>query len=209
MKKGVFITLEGLDGAGKTTQIKRLAAKAQALGIETVTTREPGGTALGDAIRKILLDPAYKEMLPLTEALLYAASRAQHVEEVIRPALRAGKLVICDRFLDSSLAYQAFGGGLAAEYVRYINEEAVKSCKPDRTFVLDLDPQEGQARKGQMKADRMEQKSLDFHKRVREGFLQIAQKEPERMVVLDAMESPGAIFNAIWTNVAPLLSILR
>lgn len=209
MKKGVFITLEGLDGAGKTTQINLLSAKAQALGIATVTTREPGGTALGDAIRKILLDPSYKEMLPLTEAFLYAASRAQHVAEVIRPALAAGKLVICDRFYDSSLAYQAFGGGLAFEFVRYINEEAVKDCKPDCTFILDLEPRVGQARKGQMKADRIEQKALAFHERVREGFLQLAQKQPERITVLDATESPEAIFNAIWAKVAPLLGLSR
>ncbi|NLM46742.1 MAG: dTMP kinase [Firmicutes bacterium] len=205
MKKGLFVTLEGLDGAGKSTQIKLLVERAQSLGLETVTAREPGGTDAGDAIRAILLNPRFCTMTALTEAFLYAASRAQLVHEVIAPALASGKLVICDRFLDSSLAYQAAGGGLDFDFVLAINRKAVQECMPDRTYILDLQPEVGQKRRGEAAADRVEQKPLAYHRRVREGFLQLAEFFPERIRVLDAARPPDELFARIWEDLAPLL----
>lgn len=209
MRNGLFVTLEGLDGAGKSTQIRRLAEQAQILGIETITTREPGGTETGDAIRAILLDPRFRTMTALAEAFLYAASRTQLVHEVIAPALAGGKLVICDRFLDSSLAYQAAGGGLDFDFVLAINRRAVRGCMPDRTYILDLQPEMGQVRKGETPADRVEQKPLAYHRRVRDGFLQLAQLYPARIRVLDATLPPDELFARIWEDFAPLLKKLR
>jgi dTMP kinase len=205
MQKGLFVTLEGLVGGGKSTQIKRLVERAQSLGIETVTSREPGGTEAGDAIRAILLDPRFSTMTALTEAFLYAASRAQLVHEIIAPALKCGKLVICDRFLDSSLAYQAAGGGLDFDFVLSINKRAVQGCMPDRTYILDLQPELGQRRRGEAAADRVEQKPLAYHRRVRDGFLRLAEFFPERIRVLDAALPPDELFMRIWEDLTPLL----
>ncbi|MCR3921015.1 MAG: dTMP kinase [Firmicutes bacterium] len=209
MRKGYFITLEGPDGAGKTTQLQRLLTFAQQYGFETVNTREPGGTPVGDAVRGILLDPQYGEMIPLTEALLYAASRAQLVHEVIGPALDAGKVVICDRFIDSSLAYQAYGGELDFDFVLRTNVAAINGYMPDQTFILDLNPKEGLARRDASLADRMEQKSLAFHQRVREGFLALATRFPERIIVIAANRPVEDVFASIWENVGPALTALR
>jgi dTMP kinase len=207
MKKGLFITLEGLDGAGKTTQIALIEEKARQLGLDAIVTKEPGGTPVGDAIRMILLDPCYSEMTVLTEALLYAASRAQLVHDVIKPALQQNKLVICDRFLDSSLAYQAVGGGLDYDFVGQINRQAVDGCLPDLTFVLDLSPEESRAR--QPARDRMEQKTLAFHRRVREGFLALAEKFPHRVHIIDACRSPEEVFSEIWEYMSRYLAARR
>ncbi|HZK25211.1 MAG TPA: dTMP kinase [Oscillospiraceae bacterium] len=209
MQKGYFITLEGPDGAGKTTQLARLYAAASAAGLTVVSTREPGGTPVGDAIRGILLDPHYGEIIPLTEALLYAASRAQLVKEVIKPALAAGKLVLCDRFIDSSLAYQSFGGGLDFDFVWRTNLAAVDGCLPDKTFILNINPQVGLARRGAAAADRMEQKSLAFHQRVQQGFLQLAQQFPERLTVIEAERTAPEVFKEIWQQVAAAVTSLR
>jgi dTMP kinase len=209
MKKGYFISLEGPDGAGKTTQGLRLATTARALGIETILTREPGGTRLGDAVREILLEPAFREMVPLTEVFLYAAARAQLYHEVIAPGLAAGNFLLCDRFIDSTLAYQVYGGRMDFSFVLQANLRAIYGRMPDKTFVLDLDPASGLARRGAGAADRVEQKPLSFHSRVREGFLLLARQFPERIVVLDGSLPPDELAAIIWSNVGPELEKLR
>lgn len=183
--------MEGPDGAGKTTQLRLLEQYLQKAGYEVVLTREPGGTPLAETIRNILLDPRSQGMAPITEALLYAAARAQHVAEVIRPALQAGKIVLCDRFVDSSVVYQGGGRGLAQEDIIKINEIATGGLKPHLTILLDLDPQAGLARIARRnrdqakKPDRMEQESVIFYQKVREAYLALAQKE-ERIKVIPA-----------------------
>lgn len=206
-KKGILISLEGPDGAGKTTQIRLLAQKAAELGLRPLFTREPGGTPVGDAVRSVLLDPRYKEMTALSEAFLYAAARAQLYAQVLRPALESGQLVLCDRFIDSSLAYQAYGGGLDPEFVLNINLEAIGGRLPDRTFLLDLPPEAGLARRNGAGADRMEQKSLSYHRDVRNGFLAVAARFPERIVVIDAMLPPQEVFSLIWKELSQLLQL--
>ncbi len=209
MRRGYFITLEGPDGVGKTTQLALLLDAVKKLGLQAIQTREPGGTAIGDAVRVILLNPNYSGMTTITEALLYAASRAQLVQEVIKPALLAGKVVLCDRFIDSSLAYQVYAGGLDFDFVWQINRAASADSLPDRTFVLNLDPQVGLARRGKAFADRMEQKPLSYHRRVRDGFLKIAERFPERIVVIDANQPVERVFAEIWSHLAPVLVALR
>ena len=149
------------------------------------------------------------EIVPLTEALLYAASRAQLVQEVIKPALTAGKLVLCDRFIDSSLAYQVYGGGLDFDFVWRTNLAAVDGCLPDKTFVLNIEPQVGLARRGAAAADRMEQKPLAFHQRVQQGFLQLAERFPERLTVVEADRPADEVFAEIWRQAAPHVAALR
>jgi dTMP kinase len=205
MKKGLLISFEGPDGAGKSTQIKLLAARAAELGLAFTCTREPGGTPIGDAIRALLLDTRFKEMTPLSESFLYAAARAQLFAEELQPLLDQGTLVFCDRFLDSSLAYQAYGGGLDVEFVLDINLAAVRGRLPDKTFILDLPPEEGLARRAAFVGDRIEQKPLAFHRRVREGFLILADRFPERITVIDATLPEEQVFSLIWAKVAPLL----
>ncbi len=187
---GLFVTFEGPDGGGKSTQQAILSDYLCGRGFATLCTREPGGTPLADGIRQLLLDPAYQGMCPVAEALLYAASRAQHVQEVIRPALTQGKIILCDRFLDSSLAYQSFGRGLPEALVRGINEDAVDGFIPDLTFLLDIDPTAGLARvadsRGEAGLDRLEQEASSFHRLVREGFLALATEFPERIHLIDA-----------------------
>lgn len=187
---GLFITLEGPDGAGKSTQLRLLANHLGELGIPYITTREPGGTSISDKIRTILLDPQNSSMVPKTEALLYAASRAQHVAEVIRPAIERGEIVICDRYIDASTAYQAVGLGISAAIIRRWNEEATDGLWPDRTFLIDLPPKEGLSRiKSRGSLDRIEGRDLAYHQKVRDTFLQLAASEPSRFVVLDGTET--------------------
>lgn len=198
---GLFITFEGPDGAGKTTQLRRLASfLAPRLKRPVITTREPGGTRIGDAIRAILLDPAHVELCREAEVLLYAASRAQHVAERIRPALAAGAVVLCDRYVDASLAYQAAGLGVDPAVVAAINRFATGGLLPHRTYLLDIDPAEGlrrvRARRGQG-ADRIEQKALAYHQRVREAFLRLAANDPQRIRVLDASQPEEEIAREI------------
>ena len=184
MKPGVFITFVGRDGAGKTTQIQMLADFLASKGIEIVLTREPGGTRIGEMIRDIILDPCHKEMAHLTEAFLYASSRAQHVAQKIRPALEAGNTVICDRFMDSSIAYQGYGRKLG-ERVRIINEIAVDGLVPDLTFLILVDPDEGKKRISNGVLDRLELEEIDYHTDVYEGYLELARRYPERILVID------------------------
>lgn len=186
--RGLFLTIEGPDGAGKTTQARMLVERLRPR-IPILYTREPGGTAIGERIREILLSPAHPEMNPLTEMLLFAASRAQFVAEVILPALRSGRVVLSERFVDASIAYQGFGRGIDLEVVRRVNEIATGGLRPDLTILVDIDPEVGLRRiqrgaGGKKPGDRLEQEDLAFHRRVREGFLAIAREEPGRVVVV-------------------------
>ncbi|MGE5589115.1 MAG: dTMP kinase [Bacillota bacterium] len=187
--RGRFITFEGVDGSGKTTQIKLLRQFLDELGVPYEFTREPGGTPMGEQVRRILLDPAHRDMGIETEALLYAASRAQLSRQVLHPALDAGQTVLCDRFVDSSLAYQAFGGGLDLDFVRSINNRATGGLRPDLTILFDMPPGEAAERRRRGTEDRMERKDLAFHERVRDGYLTLARQEPDRMRIVDASGS--------------------
>lgn len=186
---GLFVTFEGPEGCGKTSQLHLLAYHLRDLGCDVLTTREPGGTPISERVRAIVLDPAHTSMEPSTEFLLFSAARAQHVAEVIRPHLERGGVVLCDRFADSSLAYQGYGYGLDLEARRAITRFATGGLVPDLTFLLDLPVEVGLRRKAGGKGDawnRMERKRIDYHERVREGYLFMAADEPERWVVIDA-----------------------
>ncbi len=185
----VFISFEGVDGSGKSTQIKLLLQYLDERGVPYVFTREPGGTPIAEQIRQILLDPANRGMSVITEALLFAASRSEHVSRTIRPALEAGKVVICDRFVDSSLVYQGAAGGLPMEFLLTINEMATGALRPHRTIVLDVAPEVAMARRSGEEADRIERKALEYHQQVREGYLELARAEPRRVKVVDASRS--------------------
>lgn len=187
---GKFITFEGIEGCGKTTQIKLLNEHLRKKGLKTVLSREPGGTKIGDDIRKILLDPSNKMMKPLTELILYGASRAQHLEELIKPSIADGKMVLCDRYSDSTTAYQGAARRLPTEVLKKIDDIATGGFKPDLTIVLDVDPAEGLKRAGRRSApDRFEQEEMSFHERVREGYLRIAKADPRRVKVVDGSGS--------------------
>jgi dTMP kinase len=197
----VFITLEGGEGVGKTTQQALLALQLRQAGYPCLCTREPGGTALGRALREILLhgDP----LTPLAELFLYAADRAEHVQKCILPALAAGQVVVCDRFTDSTLAYQGYGRGLDLQQVRQLNHLATGGLQPHLTLWLDLPPEVGLARSGL--ADRLEQERLEFHRRVYQGFQTLAAAEPQRIVRIDAGGSPLEVAARIWSVVQPRL----
>lgn len=190
MKKGLFITFEGTDGSGKTTQIKLLEKYMQEKGCEVVLSREPGGTRISEIIRDLILDPGNKEIVPLTEMILYAASRAQHVAEVIEPAVENGKIVICDRYVDSSYAYQGGGRGMDLKIIADVNRIAVNGTVPDITFFLDIDPEISVRRRiNSTGADRIEQEKLDFHRRVYDGYKKLSILYPERIKTIDAAKS--------------------
>lgn len=202
----MFITFEGLDGAGKSTQIQRLQVRFQALGQRVVMTREPGGTAVGDRLRELLLDAGQTQLAPRTEALLYAASRAQLLHEVIHPALARGELVICDRYVDASIAYQGAALGLGTAAVAVVNQFATSQLQPDLTFLLDLPVTTSRhrvfnSRKGQ-DPDRIEQRSVDYFERVRDAFLKIAKDAPERVHILDATQPVDVLEQEIWRVVS-------
>lgn len=187
MDKGIFITIEGPDGAGKSTQIPHIKSFLEKKGYQVLLTREPGGTIIGEKIRQLLLDKNHREMSPIAEALLYAASRAQHVDQVIAPALKAGKVVLCDRFVDSSIAYQGRGRQLGLEPIIKVNEFATSKLEPDLTIFLDIDPEEGLDRakiKGEV--DRLEGEKLDFHKRVYGGYIELVKMYPNRIKLIKA-----------------------
>ncbi|BAU26217.1 dTMP kinase [Aneurinibacillus soli] len=192
--KGCFITFEGIDGSGKTTQIARMHTFLQEQGYEVILTREPGGTRISDRIRELLLNPEHKEMEEATEVLLYAASRAQHVREKVVPALEKGKIVLCDRFLDASLAYQGYGLGLPLSDILAVNRFATGGVAPDRTYFLELPLEVSQARlatrfASQEGPDRIEQKPSSYHERVYEGFMTLREQYSERIVSVDANRS--------------------
>ena len=190
----LFITFEGGEGAGKTTQIVHLAGWLAERGIKSILTREPGGTAVGKRIRAVLLDPEHAGMAPETELLLYMADRAEHIQTVIRPALAGGVSVLCDRFFDATVVYQGAARGLKPEWIGRLHELLFAGLKPDLTLLLDLPPEDGLARaRRQLEQGvrssgegRFEAESLDFHQRVRAGYLALARREPERFRVIDA-----------------------
>jgi dTMP kinase len=198
---GLFVVFEGGEGAGKSTQVKRLAAVLEESGCEVVVTREPGATPVGARIRALLLDPA-TALSPRAEALLYAADRAQHVATVVRPALARGAVVISDRYVDSSLAYQGAGRALPREEISRLSRWATEGLVPDVTLLLDIDPAIGLAR-ATGSPDRIEQESLAFHQAVRQGFLDLAAAEPERYCIVSAMLSPDAVHAAVVARVLP------
>lgn len=191
---GVFITLEGVDGAGKSTQVKSLIAYLEEEGYTVCALREPGGTAISEKIRALLLDPANTEMADECELMLYEASRAQLVRQVIEPALARGEVVVCDRFYDSTHAYQAGGRGLNEPMVARANALGCCGCVPDVTLVLDIDPAEAFARATKGGADRMEAEGLAFQQRVRADYLELAKAEPERVRLVDATGSASEVF---------------
>ncbi|MHB9145232.1 MAG: dTMP kinase [Symbiobacteriia bacterium] len=191
--RGLFITFEGIDGSGKSTQVKLLREFLDQHGVNYQFAREPGGTALGEQVRTILLNPAHRDMGVLTEALLYSASRAQLSRQVLWPALEAGRPVLCDRFVDSSLCYQGFGGGLDLQFLRELNDNATKGLKPDLTFLFDLPSRDAAQRRRGSPADRIERKEPTFHERVREGYLTLARQEPERIKIVDATGEIDAV----------------
>ncbi|MGD9055274.1 MAG: dTMP kinase [Desulfobacterales bacterium] len=209
----MFITLEGIEGSGKTTQIDRLAEFFTDHGMACVTTRQPGGTVIGENIRSILLNPENHTLEPLTELLLYLADRAQHINEIIRPALAAGKTIICDRYFDATLVYQGFARGLNVELLLELHRILFENLKPDVTLLLDLAPQQGLERAWQQlssgqragRESRFENETLAFHKKVRAGYLELAKLEPQRFRIIDAGQSADHVFAEIHKTLAPFL----
>jgi dTMP kinase len=208
---GLFITFEGGEGCGKTTQMQVLLTHLRATGRDAVETRDPGGTPIGKEIRSLLLDPAYGETAAITELFLYEASRAQLVHEVIRPALAAGRIVLCDRFTDSTVAYQGYGRGLDMDLIARLNALTADGLRPDLTFLLDLEPEAGLTRAAQRVApdagrhDRIEGEVLGFHQRVRAGYRAIAAADTDRVVLLDAARGMAEIADLIRRRVEALL----
>lgn len=205
----VFITFEGIEGSGKSTQIKRLAEELARKGFDVLETREPGGSAVGDQIRKILLNPNNTAIVPRCELLLYAAARAQHVEELIQPALAQKKIVLCDRFVDATVAYQGFGRRIDHTVLSDLNRLTLQDLIVDRTFLLDLPAEEGLTRAHRRdgatpkakRENRIENEGLEFHQHVRRGYLDIAASAPRRFITLDARRDPDALHQEIWEHV--------
>lgn len=208
-RRGKLITFEGPDGAGKTTQIEKLAAYLEQLRLPYVLTREPGGTRISDKIRALILHPEHTEMMSETEVLLYAASRAQHVKEKIIPALEAGRIVLCDRFVDASVAYQGYGLGIDIEKIVMINEFATGGLTPDRSYFIDVTPQYARKRilqrNGKKELDRIEQKNIAYHEKVRNGFLRLYEQNRDRVRLIDGHQSVDDIFETIKKDVEHLL----
>jgi len=202
---GLFVVLEGGEGSGKSTQVREIAVWLREEGFDVLTTREPGATKLGMRLRTMLLDKAHAGMSARTEALLYAADRAEHVETVIRPALERGAIVISDRYVDSTLAYQGAGRELGVDEVARLNDWATGRLVPDLTILLDLPAEEGLRRHADRPADRLESETLEFHERVRRGFLELADRHPERYLVLDAREPQEAVTKAIRRHLRKML----
>jgi dTMP kinase len=205
---GMFITLEGIEGSGKSTQLQRLADYLRQRGETVLTTREPGGCPIADAIRQILLHPANTALVPRAELLLYAAARAQHVAEVIRPALDRGEVVLCDRFLDATIAYQGYGRGLDLSLIEQLNRLATGDLLPDLTLLLDMPADEGLRRACRRNADssaeegRFEAEALDFHRRVRMGYLDLARHQ-QRFCVIDASGTQDEVGSRILQSLPP------
>lgn len=210
----LFITFEGIEGCGKSTQIKLLNDALKLRGHETLLTREPGGTSISEEIRKILLNEENKKMTSTCELFLYSASRSQHLSEIIEPAIKAKKIVLCDRFADATMAYQGYARGFPLEQIKKINKVTVGSRKPDVTFLLDCDPKIGLKRASERtlsltdnstNQDRFENEPFEFHQKVREGYLKIAKEEPDRVVVVDAAKDVETMHQEILKHVLKLL----
>ncbi|MCQ2798513.1 MAG: dTMP kinase [Bacilli bacterium] len=194
----MFITFEGGEGSGKSTAIKRIVKALEDMGHEVILTREPGGTPIGEQIRNVILDKANTAMDPRTEALLYAASRRQHLVEKIIPAIKEGKIVLCDRYLDSSLAYQGGARNLGIEEIYNVNLYATEGMQPDVTILFDIEPEEGLRRiaaNAGREVNRLDVEKISFHHKVRESFKKVASMFPERFAVIDASKSPDEVFN--------------
>ena len=204
----MFITFEGTEGSGKTTQIGRLVKELSEANYSVQSTREPGGTTVGDQIRSILLNPLNERLFPTSELLLYAASRAQHVREVIVPALKNGEIVISDRFADASVAYQSYGRNLNLTLITQLNRIATDGLVPDLTFLLDLPVEIGLQRASSSRGtlDRIEREKLEFHRRVQTGYLSIAEESPDRIKVVDATQSMDVIYQEIWSTIQKKIS---
>ncbi len=201
---GLFITVEGPDGAGKSTLVSKLNKKLQdVLTVPFIATREPGGSDIAEKIREVIIDPENKEMDAKTEALLFAASRRQHIIETIQPALNRGEVVLCDRFVDSSIAYQGAGREIGVEEVATLNQFATENLTPDLTLYLDVDAQVGLNRIGHKnsnrKKDRLELEEVSFHNRVRDAYLILLDKNADRIQLIDATKSPNEVLEAAWT----------
>lgn len=214
-RHGLFITFEGMDGSGKTTQLQRLGERLRAAGRTVVETAEPGGTVIGEAIRRILLDPAHQELSPSAELLLYFASRAQNVDQQIVPALGRGEVVLCDRFTDSTLVYQGAGRGLGSDVVHTLDGIACRGLIPDLTIYLDIDLEASLRRArernlaGASDQSRMDDQSVEFHRRVREAYRQLAASEPERFRVIDGRGSVETVAEAVWAAIEPRLAAIH
>lgn len=206
MNKGFFITFEGPDGAGKSTQIDKLKLFFAERNLDVLYTREPGGTDIGEKIRQLILDKENVEMDPVTEAFLYASARAQLVRQVLKPAIAAGKIIVCDRYIDSSTAYQGYARGLG-ESVAEINKHAVGEFLPDLTFLFILDPEIGKSRIAVESYDRLESQNFDFHRKVAEGYIEIAKNDDNRFVIIDATKTVDEIWKEIQTVLVDKLGI--
>lgn len=208
--RGLFINFEGGDGSGKTTQMHLLARRLESEGYKALETTEPGGTRIGNQIRRILLDSANQELCPTAEMLLYFASRAQNVEELILPALAAGSVVLSDRFTDSTMAYQGFGRGLGERLVIELDRISCHALVPDLTILIDIDIEASLARARQRNLDltesRMDAQAVEFHRKVREAYLEMARREPGRFRVVDGRADIDTVACAVWAAVCPALS---
>ncbi len=210
--KGILITFEGVEGSGKSAQIALLSDRLKRLGLQALTTREPGGTSVGSAIRKIVLDPGTGALNPMTELMLFASARAELVGEVIRPALDNGAVVLCDRFADSTTAYQGYARGMNMKIIERVNRYSSSDIWPDRTIILDLNPAVGLGRTMErMKTEgdseaRFENEGVEFHEKVRDGFLKIAEAEPDRVKVINADDTIDAIHEEVYKAVSDILS---
>jgi dTMP kinase len=205
--RGLFVTFEGPDGSGKSTQARMLVARLRLEGRDVLESVEPGGTPIGQQIRRILLDPANKELTATAELLLMFAARAQNVEQWILPALAQGKIVVSDRFTDSSIAYQGAGRGLGWEKVLEVDRIACQGLVPDLTLCIDIDSETGLARaqsRGGLET-RLEEQAIEFHKRAREAYHQLARREPQRFRLIDGNGTPDAIAAKVWEQVAPVM----
>jgi dTMP kinase len=208
----LFITFEGVEGSGKTTQIQRLKKYLDRKGIPCKVTREPGGCPIGEKVRKILLNPDHREMVPLSELLLYEAARAQHVKEVIEPFLKKRGVILCDRFSDATIAYQGYGRKIDLRWIERLNHFSSRGIKPDVTFLLDCPSDVGLKRAlkrnrtlKQEKEERFEKEKIQFHQRVRKGYLALAKKEPRRVKVIDTRQGEDNVFNKIRKTVDKLI----
>ncbi|ESU34647.1 thymidylate kinase [Bacillus sp. 17376] len=209
MEKGIFITIEGPDGSGKTTILQMLAENLEKEGYAVIATREPGGIEIAEQIRKVILDPENTAMDPRTEALLYAAARRQHLAEKVKPALNAGKVVLCDRFVDSSLAYQGYARGLGIDEVYSINEFAIENMMPAMTLYFDVAPEIGLERINKNKGrevNRLDMEKLEFHQKVREGYMIIGERFPDRISKIDASRELEAVYNQAEAKIKELLN---
>lgn len=212
--QGLFITVEGPDGSGKTTLVKKLSEKLEKmLKVPLVTTREPGGSLVAEKIREVIIDPNHQEMDSRTEALLFAAGRRQHITEKIKPALDAGKVVLCDRFVDSSIAYQGAGRKIGVKEVAAVNQFATEDLKPDLTLYLDVDSQMGLNRIGSKESnrekDRLELEAITFHNRVRSAYLKLLEENPNRMYLIDASQNMESVLKNSLTIVKNKLEIYK